>query len=199
MARVNYNLPIERTGFRPYGTTNPAAAAAGGLTRRTHLAGMGLLGATVPDGSILQYQGVWAGSLFGSDISTVISEVEATLAKDGWQVTSVNNAANGLVNQNVSMTILINTGLGGYASPQDALSIINNAVYQATGQMPLSGTIPSVQVPSSTVATSTGMPANPMVAATAPTTGATLASWLENNAVYIGLGIAAVVLLEHFA
>jgi len=199
MARVRYNLPIERTGYRPYGMTNPAAAAAGDLTPRTKLSGLGLLGAAVPDGSIVQYQGTWAGSLWAADISSVISEVEATLAKNGWQVTSVNNAANGLVNQNVTMTILINTGLGGYGAPQDIISIINNAVYQATGQMPLSGTIPSVQVPSAPGPSDTGMPANPLVAATAPTGASTLVSWFENNAIYIGLGIAAVVLLEHYA
>ena len=200
MARVRYNQSLYRTGFRP-NYSDPAAAASGlagmgqnkAFTPRGGytLHGLGAALSSVPDGSVVNYQGTWPGSLFGADIGTVISEVVATISKNGWSVTGQNSSSAGLVNNTVSLTILINTGLGGYNSVQDVISIINNAVYQAVGSMPLSGTIASMQLPGTPGQTATGMPA--ASGAGAPATD--LATWFESNALWIGLGIAAVVVL----
>jgi hypothetical protein len=112
MGRVAYDRTLIRTGYRPYGMTNPFAAAQGlagvsmhhGVFGPWRLAGMGqntpftqrggyalhgLGDAGIPNGSLVTYQGVWT-SVFGTgvpgqlgDPQSIIDGVVHALNADG--------------------------------------------------------------------------------------------------------------------
>jgi hypothetical protein len=126
MGRVQYNHSLYRTGYRPYGMTNPQAAASGlsgvsmhhGVFGPWRLAGMGQnqpftraggfalhgLGAMVPDQSIVTYTGTWTPTYF-MGANDIITAVSAALANEGLKVTKVSTSAGFLDTTVVGMTI----------------------------------------------------------------------------------------------
>jgi hypothetical protein len=126
MGRVQYDHSLYRTGYRPYGKTNPQQAASGlsgvsmhhGVFGPWRLAGMGQnqpftraggfalhgLGAIVPDQSIVTYTGTWTPTYF-MGANDIITAVTSALAKDGLQVKNVSTTAGFLDTTVVGMTI----------------------------------------------------------------------------------------------
>jgi hypothetical protein len=159
--------------------------------------------AAVPDGSVVVYQGRWTsiGSLASSGIMPVVRAVEGAIKASGLatrneQVTQASLAAKLGISSGVPfdivLTIQVQTGLGGFGNPSDVASIVDHAVYQATGQMPLASSITSVQVPGGG-AQSTGQPGLPSVVQLQ--TPQTLSTWFESNAWWIGVLIVGAVVL----
>jgi len=215
MGRVQYDHSLYRTGYRPYGMTNPQAAAAGlsgtpfgparlhgyPFTRRGGATLQGL-GAMVPDQSIVTYTGRWTPTYFMA-ANDIINAVSAALAKDGINVRNISTDAGwgdtsivGMTIQptpfNVTLQLQVANGQG-YGDPNDIASIVNHEVYVASGSMPVASSIPSVQAPGGSP-TGTGQPFGPG-AGTPPIGNTDLTTWLESNALWIALGIGAAVLL----
>lgn len=210
MNSVRYDESLYRTGYRPYGLTNARGAAAGlsGFSSPQggdRLRGLRGLGGTVTDGSVVTYQGSWpgysgpTGSAGEAALPTdILNSVIAILNGEG--LTVINSSSNAGLVQTVEMqpfavqlTIQVATGQGGFGAPQDIISIINNAVYQATGQMPSGGSIPVVQAPGASPA-GTGMPniAPPGMTPTPPGSPSSLSSWLP----LLAIAAVAIVLVE---
>jgi hypothetical protein len=72
--------------------------------------------------------------------------------------------------------------LGAFAKTADVVSIIRHSLYEVSGHMPLSDSVPTVN------GQSTGQPANPDPNAT------DWGKWMQDNAGLIGVGVAAVLL-----
>jgi len=187
MPRVSYMIPQQ--GFRP--KTNPVTALAGLRGIGVRGVGLGALGdAAVPTGSFLKYQGQWTTTqnLSASDI---LQAVTSALASDGLPVVQASNDAGaqafvfGAFGVTFNVTLVLQVTGPGFAQGSDAGSIVNHEVYAATGVMPLS---------SSVVVSSTG-PGGTGTGPVPPTAPTDWSTWLQDNALLIGLGIAGVVLL----
>ena len=151
--------------------------------------------AGVPDGSILTYQGAWHGdSPFGTqNPQKVLSEVSAALPAVGLQVrgSNLNVGAHSAFFGgpfDVTLSLQVANGQGGFGTLDDVISVINHAVYVATGSMPTGGSIPAIQRPGQPT-TATGQPtgANPG----APTN---LSQWFLQNSTTVML-VAGVIFL----
>jgi len=150
--------------------------------------------AGAPTGSYLLYTGNWSVTLTQS-MNSIIAAVRAAIAGYGLQVGNVNCpacssvtpssvlASAGIQSFQVQLQILV-TGTG-FAQPSDAGSIVDHAFYTVTGKMPTSSSTTVQQLPG--VAGAAGVPP------AAPSQSIT--SWLEQNALWIGLGIGAIVLV----
>jgi len=150
--------------------------------------------AGVPDGAILTYQGTWtAGGALSTSPQQIVSKVAAALVNDGVQVRSQNlsvGAGTAFLGGQFSVTLQVQvaTGLGGFASLNDVISVIAHEVYVVTGQMPSSGTIPVAQMPSGAIGP-TGQPASTTTAAT------TWSTWLQNNFTTVAILVVAVTVV----
>lgn len=214
MGRVQYDHSLYRTGYRPYGKTNPQAAAAGlsgtpfdpmrlhgyPFTPRGGAALHGL-GAMVPDQSIVTYTGTWTPTYF-MGANDIITAVTAALAKDGLQVKNVSTTAGfldttvvGMTIQptpfNVTLQIQVANGQG-YGQPADIGSIVDHEVYVATGSMPAASSIPIVQPPGG-APTATGQPAGP--SGIAPGGAVDLTTWFEQNIGWLALAVGAALIV----
>jgi len=196
MPRVEYIRVAQ--GFRPY--TNPRPLAG--------LRGLGALKGGVSDQSIATYQAIWPQDANFSFASTIIDSVSTALqANDGISVLSSTNqnspvgAFQGKA-YSVVLQVQVRNGMG-FGASQDLASVIDHEFYVVTGKMPLASSITSV---------GSGPSASPTLSSTDPNCVAgmpydlngnpcaapSLTSWFEQNALWIGLGIAAVVVLPKF-
>lgn len=219
MGYTTYNRSLYRTGFRPYGQNNPWAASqlngmsiaeatlgqvhpfgpwvlhgedGAGLGQShpfTESGGWGLhgLGDMVADQSQVTYRGLWTTTATMNS-NNVLAAVTAQLAADGLRVTNVQSDADVLTRSigggrtfNATLTIQVNNGMG-FGQPQDIASIVDHEVYVATGTMPISSAITNVRGPGA----GGGLP---------DPASTDLSVWLENNALWIALGIAAAITL----
>ena len=156
--------------------------------------------AGVPTGSILMYQGQWRLGIVDS-ANTILQKVTAALPAHGIQV----------VSSKIDQSYLASTGLGGRAQfgvllslrvvgpgfnlPEDAASWVNNAYYNATGEMPINAITSLQSIPSSPVgatsSTQVGVATLPP-GSSAPMTG--WSQWLQNNALWVGLAVVAITI-----
>jgi len=148
-----------------------------------------------PSGSLLLYQGQWQVTPT-LNVSTIISRVSQALRTYGLQV--INSQTDGgaftLTSFNVTFTLQV-TG-SGFAQPSDAGSIVDHALYTVTGHMPVfSSTVlqagPGASIP---ILVTPSTPAGSSAPGSSPAGGSTLL-WFEQNAMSIGLLIAAMVVL----
>ena len=137
-----------------------------------------------PTGSFLTYQGTWTTSITKT-ASDILQAVIAALPAKGLSVVSSSTTAGVLANtklifaeagQQFGVTLQLQVTGPGFAQASDAASIVNHAVYVATGLMPT---------------------ANSIVGGTGetPSGTSTLSSWLESNAVWIGLAVFAIAVV----
>jgi hypothetical protein len=184
-----------------------------------HLSGLGAAG--VPDGSIVTYRGTWT-SVFNTgqgykqmgDPQSLVDGVVAAINADGalavlqqpQGLSSGWGAVEGALGVQkpfaVTLTVQVTNGQG-FGSVNDLISIINHYVYAVSGLMPQSGAVTNVRPPSDPGA-GAGSP-DFQTAGIDPTTGlpygvqpqqpTDFATWFEQNALWIGLGIGALVLL----
>lgn len=119
----------------------------------------------IGNGAILTYKGTWtAGGLFQT-VNDLVSAVTSDLLASGLAVrnSNINQSLGALIGSagwggtfGVTLQIQVENGLG-FASPDDVISIIRNAVYQETGAFPTADSIPYDQEPGQTI-TATGEP-----------------------------------------
>lgn len=146
--------------------------------------------ALAPQGSYLNYQGTWTTSTTKS-ANDILQAVIASLPSQGLRVVNSSTTAGLLANtkliglaeagQSFNVTLQLQVTGPGFAQAGDAGSIVDHYVYATTGMMPtasytsVAGGGPGGAPP--------GMP------------NQSFTSWLEQNALYIGLGIAAAFVL----
>jgi len=143
--------------------------------------------AQVPPGSTLLYTAQWTAGIGNLSVSPnqAISNLQTALAAHGMSVVNGQATSSGPINYAIQVTVLDTIG---NALQSDAKSVLDALMQQIVGNN-LSGTMLSIVQIGSSGSVNTGITA-------------TLASnplqWLENNALYIGAGIAAVILLNSF-
>jgi hypothetical protein len=225
MGRVAYDRTLIRTGYRPYGMTDPFAAAQGlagvsmhhGVFGPWRLAGMGQnppftqrggyalhgLGAMVPDQSLVTYTGKWAPT-YTLGAQDVISAVTAALAKDGLNVKNVATDAGFLDTTVVGMTI--------QPTPFNVTLQIQIANGQGFGSPDdvisiirhevyvATGAMPvadsmPIVQPPGGSATGTGQPFGPGAGTPPPGSPVDLTTWFEQNIGWLALGVGALLVL----
>ena len=166
------------------GPTTPAPVQAGPSTA-----------AGAPTGSTLLYSATWqipSADAFSTP-AQILASVLAILKSSqvGFQVVNASQSGGLLTVSNFGVQIQLFVNGPGFAQPNDAGSFVDHAYNQVTGLMPVvSGTVVT-NVPA-------GVPSSPAPTGSSPfptTAAGSLASWFENNAISIGLGIAIIVLL----
>lgn len=197
---------IQRTGFREFGRTDPfAAAQLSGLGRTpfdpeilretlgqhhpfTADGGWGLhgLGDIVPNGSLVTYTGQWV-----TDISTtpdqMLAKVAAALSRDGLHVVSSSQSGGflGIMfsgSFTATLQIQVSNGMG-YANPSDIASVVDHEFFAASGEMPTGSSVSVQSIPGATPGINL------------PGTSTDLLGWLEQNAMWIGLGLLGMVIV----
>ena len=144
-----------------------------------------------PTGSILLYQGQFQVTPT-LNVNTIIARVSAAVRSYGLQVLNSQNDGGAFTigNFNVSFTLQV-TG-SGFASPSDAGSIVDHAYYTTVGRMPVFSSTLVQSAPGSPVPTL--LPPNMEPGGINPPPSS-LTSWLEQNAMWLGLGVLAVAVL----
>lgn len=146
--------------------------------------------AGVPTGSFLKYQGQWTTTQDKS-AGDIVQAVSSALASDGLPVVQASNDAGakafvlGAFGVAFNVTLVLQVTGPGFAQASDAGSIVNHEVYKFTQLMPTSSSV----LVSSTGPGGSGSGAPPQ----APP--ATLTQWIEQNAMWIGLGVVAIAVL----
>jgi hypothetical protein len=118
--------------------------------------------ASVPNGSIVTYTGTWpapgqgvfsASPSFGKSPDDYVGSVAKHLTEAGLVLRSSENDGGFLgevigtyTKLNVKLVVQVANGTG-FGSQDDVASIINNAVYQESGTLPYSWSVPYLQVP----------------------------------------------------
>lgn len=188
---VNGN-PCPGTPVQPSGTGTPASPSPTVITPQS--AGPSTA-AGAPTGSYLLYSATWqipSSHAFSTPAQILASVLQALKASQtGFQVGQASQSGGLLTVSNFNVQIQLFVNGPGFAQPNDAGSFVDSAYNRVTGLMP---------VVSSTVVTSlpAGVPSSPAPTGTSPFptgTAASFTTWFEQNALWIGLGIAGIVLL----
>jgi len=225
MAYVTHRQGLYRTGFRDYGHTNPFAATQlngmsvdeavmHGLGRTPFdpevlherlgqhhpfppSGGWGLrgLGDIVPNGSIVTYTGQWniPTALITLSPSELLAAVTNALSRDGLHVIS-SSQDSGLLGMvmlvmlegsfTATLQIQVSNGMG-FGQPSDIASIVDHEVFAASGAMPQGSGVSVTSIPGSTPGVP--QPGTPDIT-----------TWLEQNAVWFGLGLVGLFALRRF-
>lgn len=188
---VNYNQSLYRTGFRPYGKSDPHAANQLEGYPFTETGGQMLhgLGILVPDQAIVTYNGTWRlANVATQRADDIIAAVSSGISREGLIVVDSQNDAGFWSTDiaghpfHVTMHIQVNNGLG-YNDPNDVASIVNHYYYDATGEMPPTGTASLTKLPGGG---GTQLP---------DLTKTDWGKWLQDNGIWLGLGVVAVTVL----
>lgn len=232
MSYVVYDRGLQRTGFRP--TRRNAYAAAHGLsgkvaTRASHdpqypftayggtrLHGLGQgAPASAPTGSFITYTGQWqtvAGSFSDNSPSSLLNAVVQLVNQNGLNVAKSNasSAIFAAFGEGFTATLTLQVTGPGFAQASDAASIVNNAVYQVTGQMPTSSLAQVTSVPNvgggnpSGSGVSNALDPDCLLGLPTDTNGnpcqsstQSLTAWLEQNVIWIAIvGVGAFAIKE---
>jgi hypothetical protein len=200
MGYVTNRRGLYRTGWRPQ--SNPYAATQLGLTPfepevlREHglghdqaftpSGGYGLhgLGDIVPNGSLVTYTGQWIipNSAFTMSPSQLLAAVANAVNRDGLHVVNSSQDSGFLGVAmlegafNVTLQIQVSNGMG-FGQPSDIASIVDHEVY-ASGATAQGSSVSVTSIPGS--APGVNLP---------PTD---ITTWLEQNAMWIGLAVLGV-------
>lgn len=140
-----------------------------------------------PTGSYLTYQGNWT-TTSTKTANDILQAVIGLLPTNGLSVVSSSTTAGVLANtklifaeagQSFGVTLQLRVSGPGFAQTGDAASIVNHAVYVATGLMPTASNISGGSDPG-------------MSGGVSPQS---LTAWLESNAVWLGLGVVGVMVV----
>lgn len=106
-------------------------------------------GVVVEQGALLNYNAeIQTG--FATSVASALSAISATLAQLGINITNSQNNGSLLAvaesaltfsGQTTGITLQVQVNNSGYAQATDLQSVIDNAVFQATGNLPLSSSI----------------------------------------------------------
>jgi hypothetical protein len=149
----------------------------------------------VPNGALITYSGTWETTVQDSDPQDILRQVVSGLPGLKVLQQDIQVGAGGYIAAafeigtqfSATLVLQVNNGMG-FAQPQDAASIVDHQVYMVTGQMPLSSGASVSAMPGTF---------NPATVAGAQTPGSalSLASWFENNAMWLLLGVGAIAVL----
>lgn len=164
-----------------------------------------VVGAAAPTGAVLQYQGTWevvhstgwkiAGQWLPTSPADIISQVSYNLP--GLQVINQSNDAGfsqtWVQGAPFHVTLVLQVTGPGFASPNDAKSIVDHAYYTVMGGMPITS---SINVSSLPGGGQIAVPLPPGQQPLAPiTTASSMTSWFQQNTgTFILLAIALVAL-----
>jgi len=152
--------------------------------------------AGAPTGSYLLYQGTWqipSSHAFTTPAQILASVLQALKSSQlGLQVVKASQSGGLLTVSNFNVQIELFVNGPGFAQPNDAGSFVDSAYNRVTGLMPAVSYTVVTQL--STGAAPTGV--SPFPPNQPPP--ATLTAWFEQNALWIGLGVVAVVVLPRF-
>ncbi len=166
----------------------------------TQASGSGSSG--VMSGSLLQYQGTWQVTPT-LNVNTIISRVSQAVKAYGLQVASAQTTGGAVTLGNFNVSFVLQVTGSGFAQPADAGSIVDHAYYTVVGRMPVASATALQSGPGSSLP-SIVPPENPQVSTTPTswfssffpqTPPQSIGDWLQSNALWIGLGIAAIVIL----
>jgi hypothetical protein len=185
---VNGNISLTAL-YAKYGVTIPSgstatAAAQGAATTPASVSVLSTPSAQVPSGSELLYVASWTAGAGNLSVTpnAAISSLGSALAAHGMSVMSGEATSSGPIHYGIQVMILDSVG---HALQADAQSVVHNLMLQIVGNN-LTGDNLSIAATPSQGTTSAATPAsNPL-------------TWLENNALYLGLGVGALVLLNNF-
>jgi len=141
--------------------------------------------AQVPGGSTLLYTANWSagvGNLSESPTS-VLSELGSALAAHGMSVVNGQATSSGPIHYGIQVTVLDTIG---NALLSDARSILDALMHQIVGNNVTGTNLSLISSPGQSTAAGASLPASDPV------------TWLEDNALYIALGIGGLVLLNNF-
>lgn len=159
----------------PGASAEAAAVAAGGSAPA----------AGVPNGATLVYKASIDVHLFATGGATskqdFLTHLAGALQADGIQVVGQSTSNSGFSVFDIQLQLLI-TGAG-YGKAQDVQAVIDHAIYVQRGEMPISSSISVTGVPGSAGSGGVALPAT------------SLTSFLEQNAMWIGLGVVAILVL----
>lgn len=139
-----------------------------------------------PTGSTLTYIGQWPITLTQS-ADSILGAVKTAVQAYGLQVTGTNYQIGIVQTAPFAVQIQMLVTGSGFARPQDAGSIVDHAFYAATSKMPVSSQTVVAALPGAPSSTPGG------VISEMPQAG-TLTTWFEQNALWIGLAIAAIAI-----
>jgi hypothetical protein len=140
--------------------------------------------AQVPSGSTLLYEANWSAGVGNLSLSpnSVISTLGSDLAAHGMSIVSSQATSNGPIHYGIQVMVLDTIG---HTLKSDAQSILDSLMRQIVGNN-LTGSNSSV----------TTTPGQSTAAGATPTSDPI--TWLENNALYIGGAVLALILVNNF-
>jgi hypothetical protein len=144
-----------------------------------------------PTGSLLRYQGTFQVSPT-LNVNTIVSQVSAAVRSYGLQVVDQQNSGGALTIGNFNVQLTLQVIGSGFANPSDAGSIVDHAYYTVTGHMPVFSSTVLQSAPGTPIPSLVPTPPGSSPAVAPPTT---FTAWLEQNAMWVGLGVVAIVVL----
>lgn len=171
--------------YAEYGTTIPVSSPA-------QVMAVGVPTVQVPPGSTLLYTATWTAGLsnLADSPNSVISQLGTLLSAHGMSVLPGSQAtSSGPVNYGIQVSVLDTIG---NALQNDAKSVLDALMVQIVGNNMTGSQLSITSIgPSGSFATGIGSP-NIATSAIDPVT------WLENNALYIGLFVGGIFALKAF-
>lgn len=180
---AQYGVTIPPSTAAP--TTAPASATATSTPTPAVQGPSPSQAGQVPSGSTLLYTASYAALKAWTTASSAIQALSPLLPAHGMSILTQQVGSSGLFSSNASFSVTVLDSIG-HALVSDAKSVLDALMNQITNNGLQSSTLTVVS--SGTVATGQ----TPAAASTDPV------SWLENNAIYIGAAVAALVLLNNF-
>jgi hypothetical protein len=181
----------------PVACNDPSAAVWFDANMNSVPAGTQAPPSAIVTGSVLNY-GATVDSHWWTSEASVISGISGILASSGINLTQqATGTASG--SGNFVLTLQLQISGAGFARDQDVKSIVDHAIYVQTGHLPLNSAIELVSTPgfatgaipmSAQIGTGAGVPGAP-----GPSQPTTFTAWLEQNAMWIGIGVLAVAVL----
>ncbi len=136
-----------------------------------------------PSGSTLVYSVSWTAGISNLTVSanSAIASLTAALHTYGMSVVSSNATQTGPINFQIQFTILDTIG---HALLTDAQSVLNSLMQSIVGNNLSGSSISLVSSPGQSTAS-------------ASAAASSLTTWLENNALFLGVGVAALIVLSN--
>jgi hypothetical protein len=163
------------------------AGFSGRPRRKRKMRGLG----DVPPGSTLTWSGGVVYTFGALTLADLVSAIQPILAAEGISIAGSNgpNVAASFLSTSPLPTTLVLQNSNDYGAPADIAAQVNNAIYQATGNMPASPSIAVTLSPGPG-----GAPAN----VNPPAPAQSASDWLSSNWPWLALGAAGVYIAKDF-
>ncbi len=138
----------------------------------------------VPGGSTLLYTANWTAGVGNLSVSpnAAVASLQSLLSAHGMSVVNSQATSSGPINYGIQVTVLDTVG---NALLSDAKSVLDALMKQVIGNNLSGSNLSIVATPGQSTAAGASFTSDPL-------------TWLENNALYIALGVGGLVLLNNF-